>query len=268
MTTPTTFRDRLRELRRSRNVQLLFVALTVSLIIALAALLMNWNRTSGEASPTGTSTATAAPAPEQTPVGVRATPDAPSAAPSGELQRTVDGLVMPPVTGDPAAYASAAALALTNYNTGQATRDRVLENFVTFTQPTDSYVGPTAANGGESFVDAAFREKSALNRGGKFLPAESAFEQMWQNGGWMTSEVRSVRVDGQHVSWPSWEPSYNDADEGYALVTVELATLVGNASGLTTEGTQWVSFELDCDEDAAGQRTQCGVVLLANEVVQ
>lgn len=268
MTTPTTLRDRMRELRRSRNAQLLFVALAASLIIALAALLMNWNRTSNETAPESTETAAAAASPAQTPIGVRATPDAPSAAPSGELQRTVDGLIMPPVTGDPAEYASAAALALTNYTTGQVTRDRVLENFVTFTQPTDSYVGPTAPNGAQSFVDAAFREKSALNRGGKFLPAESAFEQMWQNGGWMTSEVRSVRVDGQHVSWPSWEPSYNDADEGYALVTVELATLVGNASGLTTKGTQWVSFELDCDADDAGQRTQCGVVLLANEVVQ
>lgn len=268
MTTPTPLRDRLRELRRSRNVQLLFVALAVSLILALAALLMNWNRTSGETGPEESSTAVTTGTPAQTPIGVRATPDAPSAAPSGELQRTVDGLIMPPVTGDPAEFASAAALALTNYNTGQATRDRVLENFVTFTQPTDSYVGPTTPSGGKSFVDAAFREKSALNRGGKFLPAESAFEQMWQNGGWMTSEVRTVRVDGQHVSWPSWKPSYNDADEGYALVTVELATLVGNASGLTTEGTQWVSFELDCDEDESGQRTQCGVVLLANEVVQ
>lgn len=264
MTTPTTPRDRLRDLARSRNVQLVLVAIAISLILALAVLLMTWNRNVAEA-PEGSAAVTASPAPS---LEVRATPDAPSGLPSGELQRTADGLIKPPSTGDAAVFASAAALALTNYDTGKVTRDRVLENFVTFTQPTEAYVGPTAPGGGESFVDAAFREKSALNRGGGFLPAESAFEQMWQNGGWMSSEVRTVRVDGQLVSWSSWEPSFNDADAGYALVTVELATLVGNSSGLTTEGTQWVSFELDCDEDETGQRTQCGVVLLANEAVQ
>ncbi|PPF41722.1 hypothetical protein C5B85_18730 [Pseudoclavibacter sp. AY1F1] len=268
MTTPTSFRDRVQGLRHDRNAKLLVVAAASTAVIGLAVGLASC--ATGRAEPAGSATPSASvAAPAVVPSSsVRATPDAQTGIPLAPLGRTVDGLVTPPVTADAGELGAAAALALTNYDTALVSRERVIENFVAFTQPSDSYVGPTAAGGGESFVDASFRATAATNRAGRFLPAESAFQTMWQNSGWMTSEVRSVKVDGQHVSWPTWEPAYRDADDGYSLVTVEVATLVGNASGLTTEGTQWVSFEIDCDTDDAGQRTQCGVVVLANEVVQ